>query len=389
MVSKRSAGLCIGLLGMVCQTTQNPAQQNTLQHDTPQLNTPRLNTPQPNTTQPNTPQQNTDQQNKIASPEDPPVSSSRVRLSDGRYLAYTEKGVPRNKANHKIIVVHGFGSSKEMSFQLPQEVIEELGIYFLLFDRAGYGESDPNPKRSLKSEAFDIQELADQLCIGPKFYLIGVSMGSCPTWGCIKYIPERLAGVSLVVPVVNYRWRSLPEKLIKGDYRRTLVQLFFWFAKHIPRLLQWWVTQDWNSSMNVVERKPVFFSNRDTEALKKSTGFPMLTKDKLRERVVFDALRDDFLVCFGNWEFDPTELSNPFPQNENSVQIWQGYEDKVVPFQLQRHISGKLPWIKYYEVPDGGHLLVHYSGLCEAITRALLLGEENPLYIPSTSKTVP
>lgn len=99
-------------------------------------------------------------------------------------------------------------------------------------------------------------------------------MSKSPHYQC------RLAGVSLVVPVVNYRWRSLPEKLIKGDYRRTLVQVFFWFAKHVPRLLQWWVTQDWNSSMNVVEKKPVFFSNRDTEALKKSTGFPMLTKVK-------------------------------------------------------------------------------------------------------------
>lgn len=72
-----------------------------------------------------------------------------------------------------------------------QELIEELGIYFLLFDRAGYGESDPNPKRTVKSEALDIEELADQLQIGSKFYVIGVSMGSYPIWSCLKYIPHR------------------------------------------------------------------------------------------------------------------------------------------------------------------------------------------------------
>lgn len=72
-----------------------------------------------------------------------------------------------------------------------QELIEELGIYFLLFDRAGYGGSDPNPKRSVESEALDIEELADQLEIGPKFYVIAVSMGSYAGWGCLKYIPER------------------------------------------------------------------------------------------------------------------------------------------------------------------------------------------------------
>lgn len=82
------------------------------------------------------------------------------------------------------------------------------------------------------------------------------------------------------------------------------------------------------------------------------------------------------MASFGDWDFDPMDLSNPFPQNESSVHIWQGYEDKVVPFQLQRHISRKLPWIRYHEVPKGGHLIVHYNGLCEAVLRALLVGEE-------------
>ncbi|VVA90478.1 unnamed protein product [Arabis nemorensis] len=61
------------------------------------------------------------------------------------------------------------------------------GVYFLFYDRSGYGESDSNTKRSLESEVDDIAELADQLKIGPKFYIIG----SYPTWGCLKHIPHR------------------------------------------------------------------------------------------------------------------------------------------------------------------------------------------------------
>ncbi|KAL9296868.1 hypothetical protein ACSQ67_022764 [Phaseolus vulgaris] len=203
--------------------------------------------------------------------------SPRVRLRDGRYLAYREKGVPKDQAKHIIIIVHGFGSSKDMNFLAPQELIDELGICILQYDRAGYGESEPNPKRSLKSEALDIEELADQLQIGSKFYVIG---------------------------------------------------------------------------------------------------------EKLREQVVFDTLKDDWLVAFGNWEFDPLKLSNPFSQNTSSAHIWQGYEDKVVPSQIQRFVTEKLPWIQYHEVPDGGHLIVHYSGVCEAILKALLLGEQNLSYKP-------
>lgn len=79
-----------------------------------------------------------------------------------------------------------------------QELIDELGVYILHYDRAGYGQSDPNPKRTLKSEALDIEELADQLQIGSKFYVIGVSMGSHATWSCLNYIPNRLLVNSII-----------------------------------------------------------------------------------------------------------------------------------------------------------------------------------------------
>lgn len=72
-----------------------------------------------------------------------------------------------------------------------QEVMEELDVYILAFDRPGYGDSDPNPKRSVKSEAFDVQELADKLGLGAKFYLMGVSLGTHVVWSCMKYIPHR------------------------------------------------------------------------------------------------------------------------------------------------------------------------------------------------------
>lgn len=88
------------------------------------------------------------------------------------------------------------------------------------------------------------------------------------------------------------------------------------------------------------------------------------------------------MMAFGEWEFDPANLRNPFPRNESSVHIWQGCEDKVVPVQLQRHVSGKLPWIQYHEVPDGGHLIIHYKGLFDTILRALLLGEDPVSYRP-------
>lgn len=82
------------------------------------------------------------------------------------------------------------------------------------------------------------------------------------------------------------------------------------------------------------------------------------------------------MVAFGTWEFDPMDLNNPFPNNEASVHIWQGYEDRLVPTILQRYVAKRLPWIKYHEIPNAGHLLQHVDGMGDNIIRSLLLKEE-------------
>ncbi|KAH7864422.1 hypothetical protein Vadar_029441 [Vaccinium darrowii] len=307
---------------------------------------------------------------------------SKVRLSDGRCLAYRELGVPKNISNYKVILVHGFGSSKEMSFMASQDLMDELGVYLLLFDRAGYGESDPNPKRSGKTEASDIQELADQLQLGSKFYVIGISLGSYPIWSCLKRIPERLAGAAFVVPMINYNWRSLPNELTKDDYRKNLARWALWVSRYTPGLVYWWFTQKMFPSSTVIDRNPAFFNDKDLEVLKNTPGFNLLGENKLQQPGVFDSIRRDFIVAFSKWDFDPLDLENPYQKNESLVHIWQGFEDKVVPVELQRYVSRKLPWVRYHEVPDGGHLLVYDNVVCEAILKSLLLGEDPPLYRP-------
>lgn len=51
------------------------------------------------------------------SPDGPPVTSPRIRLADGRFLAFKEAGTPKEMAKHKIISVHGFDASKD--FDIP------------------------------------------------------------------------------------------------------------------------------------------------------------------------------------------------------------------------------------------------------------------------------
>jgi pimeloyl-ACP methyl ester carboxylesterase len=87
----------------------------------------------------------------------------------------------------------------------------------------------------------------------------------------------------------------------------------------------------------------------------------------------FETIHRDMMIGFGKWEFDPMDLENPFPDNEGSVHLWQGDEDKMVPVSLQRYITQRLPWINYHEISGSGHMFPYIPETCEAIIKALLL----------------
>ncbi|KAM1027291.1 hypothetical protein ACFX2A_041073 [Malus domestica] len=288
--------------------------------------------------------------NICGSPGSPPVTSPRIRLRDGRFLAYKEHGVPKQVAKYNIIFVHPFGSSRHgpvIATSVSPEVIEDLGVYIVSFDRPGYGESDPDPKRTAKRLALDIEELGDQLELGSKFYVIGYSMGGQAIWKCLQYIPHRLAGAALIAPVINYWWPGLPANLSSYAYKKQLPQ-DQWAVRvthYIPWLTYWWNTQKFFPSSSVVSGKPEnVFSRQDWEIIRnaKVSGREKHKAYVTRQGEAESILRD-MVVGFGSWEFDPMDLQNPFASNQGSVHLWQGDEDKLVQVELQRYIAETLP----------------------------------------------
>lgn len=51
-------------------------------------------------------------------------SCGRIKLSDGRLLAYKERGVPKSEASYRVVIVHGFASNKDMNFMASQVRID-------------------------------------------------------------------------------------------------------------------------------------------------------------------------------------------------------------------------------------------------------------------------
>ncbi|XP_031128200.1 uncharacterized protein LOC116030173 [Ipomoea triloba] len=313
----------------------------------------------------------------------PPITAPRIKLSDGRYLAYKEHGVPKDKATYKIVYVHGYDSCRHdpaIANNLSPDVIESLRVYVVSFDRPGYGESDPNPKRTEKGIALDIEELADALGLGSKFYVVGFSMGGQVVWTCLKYIPHRLAGASLIAPVINHWWPNIPANLSKHGFSKHIPkdQWALGVAHYAPWLIHWWETRKYFPALSVSAHSQDNLSSQDIELLPNIIPRVVDYMAQVRQQGEFESLHRDLIVGFGTWEFGPTDLKNPFPNGEGSVHLWHGEEDCLVPIAVQRYITQQLPWIHYHELQGAGHLFPHAYGMADRIVKSLLIGENSP-----------
>lgn len=154
-----------------------------------------------------------------------------------------------------------------------QELTEEYGVCIVSFDRAGYGQSDANPNRSIKSDADDVVDLADGLRLGRRFYVTTVSIGGYTGWGLLKYHPDRLAGIAMQAPAANYWWSGLPASAVKAAWAKLefgdKMALRVWH--YVPVLTYWHMTQTWFPTASVASHAGIqSFSPVDQEIMKLS-----------------------------------------------------------------------------------------------------------------------
>ncbi|CAN0879518.1 hypothetical protein LINGRAHAP2_LOCUS13094 [Linum grandiflorum] len=310
------------------------------------------------------------------SPGGPPITAPRIKLRDGRHMAYQERGVSKDVAKIKVVFVHGLDVCRlddVIPANTSPELVQELGIYFVSYDRPGYGESDPHPSRTVKSQISDIEELADQLGLGPKFYLLGYSLGGQLAWGSLKYIPHRLAGLTLLTPAISYWWPGFPPDLAaQALYKNPPCDYWsFRVARYAPWLTHWWNTQKWFPVFGGFSKSPHIFSRQDIEI-----GLSRKERSNMthtRQQGEYESIHRDLNILAGTTlEFDPMDLENPFPDNEVSVHLWQGDEDRIVPATLQRYIAKRLSWVQYHELPGSGHAFPHMDGMADTIVKMML-----------------
>jgi pimeloyl-ACP methyl ester carboxylesterase len=291
------------------------------------------------------------------SPSRKPIdeSTSRVRLEDGRALAYFSIGDPDGAP---VFFFHGTPGSR----LLPDPagpVAERQGVHLIGVDRPGFGLSDPLRGRALTDWPADVRQLAGALGI-ERFGLLGVSSGGPYVLACCAAMPELVTRALTVGGLTPSRRPALISD--ESSLPRPLI-----FALRKSRLLARVVYRLLGISMR---------KNPDRARAELAKGLSE-TDGRILERpdaggYIFRAGAESIRNGAGGWVDDDHLLSRPwgFSPAEISpaveLHLWYGGDDLAVPEPEARSLSEMLPGARLKMFPGEGHMLI-FDHMEEAI----------------------
>jgi pimeloyl-ACP methyl ester carboxylesterase len=140
----------------------------------------------------------------------------RVRLDDGRSLAFSEFG---DSHGVPLFFFHGAGSTR-LTRHPDDSIIQELGVRLITVNRPGIGLSDASPGRRLLDWPSDVSQLADALGVN-RFTVLGWSAGGPFALACAYRLPSRVQAVGVMSGLAPLHWPGIATTVSTARGRLT------------------------------------------------------------------------------------------------------------------------------------------------------------------------
>jgi len=268
-----------------------------------------------------------------------------VELPDGRTLEYLIEGDADRPA---FVLHHGTPGGATRSAPLNDAALR-LGFRVLTPGRPGYVGSTPHPGRRVADVAADIAALLDSLGI-TDFVTLGWSGGGPHALACAALLPDRCRGAVSMAGVAPYNadgidWLAgMGEENIAefGAARAGTDQLTAFMKAAEPEFAH--VTPE-----GVVAAFGDLISDVDKKALEGPVAAFLAESAHHALSTGIAGWRDDDLAFIADWGFDPAAITVP-------VSVWQGDQDRMVPFTHGQWLSAHIPGADAHLVPGEGHI---------------------------------
>ena len=292
-----------------------------------------------------------------------PIRDERVRLRDGRALAYAEWG---DVYGSPVFFFHGAPGSR---LWCPDEAATRAaGVHLIAVDRPGFGRSDLQPGRRLEDWPLDVAELAAALGFD-RFAVAGYSAGGPYALACAALSADLVTRAGLVGTTTRLLLRERPGAIAElDDGQRRVFELVEQGDREAAARQLAADEAEWTRA--VCEQPQRFFD-----------PFPVTDQNRwFREdparlrpflRAVGEALRQGPAGL--GWErlvaFEPC----PFPLAGISVDVllWHGRLDVVAPCTAAEFLADRIPTCNVTTWPDEGHLGIarHWHEILATLAR--------------------
>ena len=273
--------------------------------------------------------------------------ATSITTSDGRRIAYLEVGDPQGP-----LVLHNHGGpSSRLEARFFADAATTHGVRFVGLDRPGIGQSSPQRDRTYAGWCDDMVAVADALG-HHEFGVSGWSEGGPWPLAAAAYIdPARLRHVTSIAGG-NYgtfgdNWAK--DQLAKQDAFGGWLALRFTPGLHLMYAALGLSAK--RLAATYVKQISRLVNGYDREVLARpgvATAFGEMSAECFAQGA--GGLVADAQLLYRRWAFDVTTIERP-------VHMWQGTDDKLVPFSINRTIGDRMPGTVWHQVEGGGHLI--------------------------------
>ena len=273
------------------------------------------------------------------------MGEATVRAKDGRELRIVEAGA----ADGLAVVVHNGTPMSRLLFRPCVEDAEQRGIRLISYDRPGYGGSTPHPGRSVADAAHDVAAIADALGID-RLATWGISGGGPHALACAALLPDRVIAAASLASVAPYPAGGLDWFAGMGEANVTE----FGLALEGREALEPFLRRERDGMLaagpaGLAEAMRTLLSPTDRAVFTGETADYLFEAFRAGNEERLDGWLDDDLAFAKPWGFELEQINVP-------VLLWQGAEDRFVPFAHGEWLARRIPAVDARLSRDDGHL---------------------------------
>lgn len=268
-----------------------------------------------------------------------------ARTPDGRTLAIEEGGDPRGRP----VLVHGGTPNSRHLYPPTAADAAARGLRLISYDRPGYGDSTPQPGRSVADCAADVRTICAQLGID-SLATWGISGGGPHVLACAALLPDLVTAAASLASLAPVGAEGLDWLADMGQENADDFQLFARDREAARAKLE----SDREKTLAasgaaMAELMPSLLSPTDAAVLKDELAEFLMYSTREGLAPSGEGWWEDAVAHASPWGFELSAISVP-------VLLMHGQQDQFVPFGHGQWLAAHIPGVEARLLDHDGHL---------------------------------